>query len=165
MKKCFEYINSVFLDIKAEFPNEKIDIKEEQRFFKVLKSQNRKYNPISKNLRLVKCTTNTNPINFIYCNLGEALEIKYLGLKEKIIHLDKVASTIQLESIDFDSLMEINQMADQKAVYKDILIILPHTNNDSDNNAAVFGTDFDIICDKLSIVRNRLQERFTLNIN
>ena len=165
MKKCFEYIDSVFLDIKEEFKDKKIDIKEEQRFFKVLKLQNRKYNPTSTNLRLVKCTTNTNPINLIYCNLGESLENKYLRLKEKIIHLDKVASTIQLESIDFDSLIEINQIADQKAFYKNIPIILPHTNNDNDNNAAVFGTDFDIIFDKLSIVRNRLQTRFNLSIN
>jgi len=165
VQKCFEYLNSVFLDLEEEFSDLGIKMDETGRFFKLLQSQNREYSPRSKNLKFIKHTTNTIPIQFVFCNLGEALENKFLRLKEKLLHLDKIASIIQLESIDFDSMIEINQIVNRRQFYKTTPLVMRHTNNIWDNNAAIFGTDFDVIFDKLSVIKGRLHKIFNIEFH
>ncbi|MBT4922434.1 MAG: hypothetical protein HON23_05410 [Rickettsiales bacterium] len=156
LQKCIDYLEQIFSEIKSEWPTSNIDIKTTARFFEILKRQNIDYFPTSNNLKAIKSTTNTNPIQFNYCNLGEILIAKYRTLKKKTFHLDRVSSATQLESININSAIKIGVILDKESS--------AHTATfyNTGNNAAIIGTDLDLIFDDLVEIKSNLQNTFKI---
>jgi len=157
LQKCLEYTSHIFTQIKSEWPNVVVDMNADQRFFQMLQTQTSQYMPTSNSLRRIKSTTNTVPIQFNYCNLGEVLGSEYERLKGKITHLDRVAAATQLESLDVESSLEIGIILDRKP-FANMIGRLAHTGN----TAAVFGTDLDLIFDGLIKIKKRLSDNFNV---
>jgi len=158
LNKCISYGDHIFEKLKGEWPQLPVTIDSNSRFFHAVGTQSIQYQPTSQSLRSIKSTTNTQPIQFIYNNLGETLYSEYLRFRKKVAHLDRVAAAAQLEAWDIDSQLEISSILGNQSTAIPAIQNLAHINN----NAALFGTDLDLVYDSLVKIQKRLNSKFHL---
>ncbi len=149
LQKCINYFDQTLKNFRDEWP-EFINVKleDQQRFFKTLENKICSYEPKSKGLESGKWTKNKPE----KCNLGEVMLIRCFRIEQKLERLDRVAMYTKIDSIDLDFSLEI----------RDAILLKPRIDlvQITVNNAALFGTHFDMTLDHLLKIRSKLEAEY-----
>ena len=130
------------------------------KFFNSLYSINVGYSPLAGLIR-ISSTLNTNPITFNYSNIGEVLLGEIQRVHKKFRWLEKVAEIYGIDVVDPVLSELISELSSFDMGSQGFISRMQHANN----NAAILGTELDLMFEKLSNIKKHLQSELNIEFS
>lgn len=155
------YFQHLLSKIKDELRQTGQAVPSEDHFFNCLRHLNITYMPQTNNLRQISSTNQTSTgIQFVYSNLGNVLDSELYRIRKKITYYDKIADIHGINDLDTD-IAEIVRNLDERTLNpKNQISQLRHIGN----NAALYGTELDILRDDIKKIQTQLKVKWFTEI-
>jgi hypothetical protein len=159
IESYFQHLLSI---IKTELSQAGQTVPVEDQFFKCLQYLNISYMPQTNNLKRISSTVQTpTGIQFNYSNLGGVLDSELHQIKKRIIRYDKIADIYGIDELDAEIAEIVRNLEDKTLNPRGMIAQVGHVGN----NAALYGTELDLLRDEVKKIQTQLKENWFTEIH